>query len=299
MTQAGGMAAALPRRHHGGRRADLAQAATVVALLAAVYHRTAAELWRTWTTNDNYSHGPLIPVVALALVWSRRARLAAAAPGRDARGVLLVALACALQIAGVRADVFALQGWSLVLMLSGLSLAMLGGPVTRLLAFPILYLAFMLTFPPFVMNQLSYALKEITVRLSTLAAETLGVALQRSGMTLHLARGTLEIENPCSGLRSLLAMLAAGALFAYLQPGGWARRGALVLLAIPIAMAANALRITLLILVAHYGSVKRAVGMFHDVTGYLTFALALAGLLAARVALRPRRAAPRRTESPA
>ncbi|MBI5709091.1 MAG: exosortase/archaeosortase family protein [Candidatus Eisenbacteria bacterium] len=299
MARAAGVAAVSPRMEPGARPAGLAQAAIVLVLLAAVYHRTAAELWRTWTTNDNYSHGPLIPVVALALVWSRRARLAAAPPGRDARGLLLVALACVLQIAGVRGDVFALQGWSLVVMLCGLSLALLGSPVTRLLAFPILYLAFMLTFPPFVMNQLSYALKEVTVRLSTRAAELLGVAIQRSGMTLYLARGVLEIENPCSGLRSLLAMLAAGTLFAYLQPGGWVRRGTLVLLAVPIAMAANALRITLLILVAHYASVKRAVGTFHDVTGYLTFALALAALLAARAALRPRGAAPRRTESPA
>ena len=75
-----------------------------------------------------------------------------------------------------------------------------------------------------------------------------------------LAGGELRIENPCSGLRSLLALLATGALFASLQPAGWWRRVLLVLLAVPIAMAGNALRITLLVLVAHYVGVKQARG---------------------------------------
>ncbi len=273
----------------GARRGwALAGAALAAGLLGVVYARTAAELWSTWTTNDNYSHGPLVPLVSLALAWRQRRRLAALPRAGDPRGLLLVAAACALEVIGVRADVFALQGWSLPAMLLGLALAFLGPAWTRVLAFPIGYLAFMLTFPPALMNQLGYALKEVTVRLSTHAAEALGVTLQRSGMTIWLASGRLEIENPCSGLRSLLAMLATGALVAYLMPPGAVRRALLVALAIPMAMAGNWLRITLLLLVGHYVGVRQAVGTFHDVSGYLTYGLALAGLLAARALLLPR-----------
>jgi exosortase len=260
----------------------------VLGLLIVIYHRTVAALWSVWTTNDNDSHGPLIPLVSLAIVWSRRRRIAATPRAPSAAGLAVVALACALQVVGVRADVFALQGYSMVLMLIGLSLALGGVAVTRLLAFPILYLGFMLTFPPFVMNQLSYALKEIAVRLSTHAAELLGVTLRRTGMTLLLGNGMLQIENPCSGLRSLLAMLATGAVFAMLQPGAVWRRALLGLLAIPVAIFANAVRLTLLIVVAHYAGVPRAMGAVHDVSGYLTFALALAGLWLGRVWLMPR-----------
>jgi len=274
------------------RAAVYAGAALVTLLLGLIYHRTLAGLWTTWTTNDNYSHGPLVPLVSLALVASRRERLRGLPRTGDWRGLALVVLACALQVLGVRADVLTLQGWSLVLLLYGLALALLGGPLTRALAFPIGYLVFMLTFPPFVMNRLSFALKEVAVQVAAHASEALGVTLQRSGMTLWLAGGALEIENPCSGLRSLLAMLATGVLFASLLPGGWWRRALLVLLAVPMAIAGNALRITLLVLMAHYVGIKPALGMFHDVSGYLTYGLSLAGLLVAWALLQSRGPAP-------
>ena len=262
--------------------------AILMALIAALYRHVLPELWTTWTTNDNYSHGPLVPLVALALGWRRRRMLASRPLAPDGRGVWLVALGCAALVMGIRADVFALKGWSLVLLLYGLSLTLLGTWHTRVLAFPIGYLVFMLTFPPILMNQISYALKEITVRLSTRIAEVAGVTLQRSGMTIYLQGGELRMENPCSGLRSLLALLATGAVFAYLQPGGWTRRLLLVLAAVPIAMAGNSVRITLLIVIGHYVGVKEATGAFHDWSGYLIYAVALAGLFSVRQLLMTR-----------
>jgi exosortase len=278
------------------RAGRYAGAAAIALLLGLIYHRTAAGLWTIWTTNDNYSHGPLVPLVSLALVAARRERLRALPRAGDWRGLALVSLACALQVLGARADVFTVQGWSFVVMLFGLSLALLGGPLTRRLAVPIGYLVFMLTFPPFVMNRLSFALKDVAVRIAAHASEALGVTLQRSGMTLWLAGGALEIENPCSGLRSLLAMLATGALLASLLPSGWRRRALLVLMSVPMAIAGNALRITLLVLMAHYVGVKQALGTFHDLSGYLTYGLSLAGLMAVWALLQPRR--PQETRQP-
>jgi exosortase len=266
----------------------------VTALLVAVYHRTAATLWHAWTHNDDYSHGPLVPVVSIVIAWAGRRRLAALPRDQDARGLGLVALACGLQVLGIRSDVFALQGWSMVVMAFGFALTFLGAARARALAFPIGYLAFMLTFPPFVMNTLSYGLKEITMRLSAGAAEALGAQLRRSGMAFYLTGGELRIENPCSGLRSLLALLATAAAFAWFQPGAWWRRLALFLSGVPIAVAGNALRITLLILVAHYGSVRQATGRFHDWSGYFVYAAALGALFGMRALLAPRGArAPR------
>lgn len=269
----------------------LAAAAPVAILLGLAYFRTLAGLWETWTTNDNYSHGPVVPLVSAALIWGRRRRLAALPVRGHWAGLALVALAAAVHVAGIRSDIFSLQGWSLVLMLFGLSLALLGPAWTRALVFPLAFLGFMLTFPPVIVNQLSFALKEVTVRISTRVAEALGASLLRDGMTLYLDSGELRIENPCSGLRSLLALLATGALFGALQRGAWWRRGLLFALAVPMAMAANALRITLLILVGQYAGVAHAGGWVHDVSGYLLYAVALAGLLTARALLDPERRA--------
>lgn len=268
-----------------------AGAALLAGLLALIYHRTLSVLWTTWMTNDNYSHGPIIPLISLALIARDRAALSALPVRPDARGLALIGFGCLLQVAGVRADLFALQGWSLLAVLYGLALTFGGAAVTRRLCFPIGYLVFMLTFPPLVVNRLSFALKEVAVGLSTAAAGALGVLYQRSGMTLHLAGGDLLIEHPCSGLRSLLALIALGTLLAGLTPWGKWRRFALFASAIPIAIVVNALRLTLLIVVAHYAGLKEAGGWVHDVSGYAIYAVALAVLLGVRSWLAPRRAA--------
>jgi exosortase len=273
--------------------ARAAGAASLVLLLAVIYFRTVHALWSVWMTNDNYSHGPLVPLVSLVLAWRRRDRLAAARLVPDARGTLLVALACALQVAGMRADVLALQGYSLVLVLLGLVLTFLGTAGLRVLAFPIGYLVFMLTFPPIIVNRLGFALKEVAVGLSTRAAEALGVTLQRDGMSLFVASGELRVEHPCSGLRSLIALLGIGTLMAAHLEAGTVRRVVLVLLAIPVAIAVNTLRMTLLIVVAHYAGVGRATGRLHDVSGLLLYALALAIMFGLFTALSRRRAGAR------
>jgi exosortase len=149
----------------------------------------------------------------------------------------------------------------------------------------------MLTFPPLVVNHLSFALKEVAVGLSTRAAEALGAVVMRNGMTLYLSSGELRIEHPCSGLRSLIALLATGALLAAHQPGSAWRRALLFLSAIPIAVLANALRLATLIVVAHYAGVPAAGGWVHEVSGYLVYVLALGGLMLVRHALAPRAAA--------
>lgn len=263
-------------------------AAPLLLLLVWVYANVVRGLWTVWTTNDNYSHGPIVPLVSLVLVFARRRRLAALPIRGSWLGVPLVALGCALQVVGLRSDVFTLQGWSLLVVLFGLSLALLGRAWTRALAFPLGFLVFMLTFPPVVVNQLSFALKEVTVRFAQRVAEALGASMLRDGMTLYLAGGELHVENPCSGLRSLIALLATGALFAHLQRGGRLRRVVLFLAAVPVAMLANGIRITALILVGHYVGVREAGGLVHDVSGYLLYAIALGALFLVRRWLTPR-----------
>ena len=149
----------------------VALSALVAALFALAHHGTFRELWRVWETNDNYSHGPLVPIASAILIWMRRDKLRALPLQPHAAGIAVVALGCALQVLGLRADVFALQGWSIVVLVFGLSLTFFGTAWTRVLLFPLAFLGFMLTFPPGFVNQLSFALKEVTVRLSTTLAE--------------------------------------------------------------------------------------------------------------------------------
>ncbi len=260
--------------------------ALVLVLLAALaYHRTAATLWTTWMTNDTYSHGPLIPLVSLWLAWRDRDvwRTRPAVP--DARGLALVAAACAMQVLGVRADVFAMQGWSLPVLVAGILWTFQGAARLRALWFPVAFLVFMLTFPPFVVLQLSYALKTVAVEISTRVAAALGAEFQQKGMSLFFATGELRVEHPCSGLRSLIALVAMGTLLAWLTPGAWWRRLLLVIASLPVAILANAARLVIVFVAAQHVGVPAAAGRVHDLSGYLVYVIALGALLLLRIPL--------------
>jgi exosortase len=264
------------------------QALVVVGLVATTYARMLTSLWNTWATNDNYSHGPLVPLASLALVWLRWDKLRVLPVRPDGRGLWLVAFGCLMEVAGVRADVFAAQEWSLLVVLFGLVLTFLGVPMLRMLAFPVAYLGFMLTFPPVVMNTLNFALKELAVNASAAGARLVGATFEREGMQIFFPTGELRVEAPCSGLRSLVALLATGTLFAYFQPGGFWRRATVMLAAIPIALAGNIARLLLLLVAADRMGVTWATGRFHDVTGYVMYAVALLLLIGLRGLLYPR-----------
>ncbi len=269
-------------------RALWAQGLALLAMVALVHHRTFVSLWQTWNTNENYSHGPLVPLVSLALVWDRRERLRRAPLRPDARGLALTAAACLMHVVGVRADVFALQCWSLLPLLLGLAITFLGTAPARMLVFPVLYLGFMMVFPPVVMNQLSFQLKEIALHAATAVAPLLGAAIEVEGTSIFVGGGELRVEDPCSGLRSLLALAATGTLFAYLQPGGGWRRAAVLAATIPIAVGSNVVRLLALILAAHAKGVEWAAGAFHDVMGYVLYGVALLVLVGIRGLLSPR-----------
>jgi exosortase len=128
------------------------------------------------------------------------------------------------------------------------------------------------------MNQVSFSLKSLASQASGMVLDGIGVPVVRQGAILYLTPGPLAVENPCSGLRSLLALLALGTLMASLGKVPLWKRAALFAAAWPVAFAANVLRIVALGLVATFHSLELAVGTAHDISGYALFVLALAML---------------------
>jgi len=275
---------AVPRGTLAARQ--LARFAVAAVLVAIVYYPIFPTLWRTWMSSPNYSHGFLIPPIVLFLLWRERKRFAEAVGSGTAWGIVLIALALAGNVVSIRAGVFMTQGYSFVLMLFGLSLFFFGGRATKVVWFPLAFLVFMLPWPPFLMNVLSFNLKVFAARTGSAVAAKLGVPLVRSGMTIHVPAGSLRIADPCSGLRSLIALLALGTLFAYLTEGAVWKRLAIVAASVPLAIAGNLLRITALCLVAHVWGIDAALGFFHDFSGFLLFMFAFAGLVVLRRLLR-------------
>jgi exosortase len=255
-------------------------------LIGVAYGGTLSTLWRMWSHNANYSHGFLILPVSIFLIWRERGLLAALPTRSSWAGLSLVATAMVLQLAGVRGDVSMFQAYSFIVLLAGLIWTWWGRPVLRKLAFPLLFLIFMAPTFPVLINLVSFRLKTVAAVESVRLAQAFGVAVTRQGMDLYFPTGMMTIEGACSGLNSLIALLALGSLFAYFSSAALWRRWLLFLFAVPVALGANIVRITSLCVYAALSTTERATGLFHDIGGFVLFGVALLCLAALKRLLR-------------
>lgn len=249
------------------------------------YFETFRTLPRVWTKSD-YSHGFLIPPITLWLLWRQRAAFSLTEAAPSWWGALLLVPAALLQFIGLRGEVTTLQGASLILALAGLVWQLFGLRILKRVAFPLAFLVFMIPTLPWFLYALSFKLKMIAAGGAVAISRGLGVLVQRDGVDLLFPQGVLRVEGACSGLRSLVAMLALGALMGYLSNGAIWKRVALVLLTLPIAVFANILRVSALCIYAGLVSVSGAAGTFHEIGGYALFAVAFLLLSLGRRVLR-------------
>jgi exosortase len=255
----------------------LATALVFGALYADVFPR----LVRQWSAEEDYTHGFLIIPLALYFVWERREALKAFEPRPASLGAVLLTFGLLMLIVGrVGAELF-LQRFSLIVVLAGLLWLILGTRLLLELAFPIVFLVFMVPLPAIVMNAIAFPLQLFAAQTASFCMETAGIPVLREGNTIVLANTTLEVAEACSGIRSLQALLALGAVYGHFtQKVAW-KRWALVLLSIPIAIAANAFRVAGTGFLAHYIGPEAAQGFYHSFAGWIVFGVAFVLLLAA------------------
>ncbi len=275
-----------PRSWIRDRAGVLGAVLSALALIALAYGRTAATLWRMWSHNDTYSHGFLIGPISLVLGWNLRRQLRQVPAMPTWAGLPVVALAVLLQIAGIRGDVTMFQAYSLILLVAGLTWTWFGPGVLRRLAFPIAFLLFGAPTFPVIVNQLSFRLKSVAALGSVSLAQLIGISVSLQGMDLYLPTGVMTIEGACSGLNSLIALTALGALFAHLGTGAAWRRWLLFACSVPVALAGNIVRLTSLCVYAGLTDTTRATGLFHNIGGFVLFGFALLAMVLLKRLLR-------------
>ncbi|NOY45645.1 MAG: exosortase [Deltaproteobacteria bacterium] len=250
--------------------------AVVLGATAVLYAAVIPSMVQDWYLDENYSHGFLVPLVSLYLLWDRRREVAEAA--RRARGswagLVLCLVSLALFVLGRAGAELFLQRSSLVFLLMGAVLWLWGWRVFAKVLFPLAFLLFMVPLPYLVYDSVAFPLKLLAARVATDSLFWLGVPVFREGNIIHLASQTLEVADACSGIRSLVSLLALGVVYAYFMSRGWWRRLLLVVATVPIAIAANALRITGTGLLTHYVSPEAAEGFFHTFSGWVVFVAA-------------------------
>lgn len=239
------------------------------------------ELVRDWSSGGDFSHGFLVPGLALAMVWSRRDRIASAVVRPYLPGAALLGAAVCLYVLGVAGSEFYLQRTSMVAFVGGWILLLWGPERARPLVFPVAFLLFMIPPPSLVWNTVSFPLQLVATRLSADLLSVTGVGVTRAGNVILLDNCSLEVAQACSGLRSLVTLLAVGALLAEgtliggLAPRGLALRWMIFLSAVPVAVAANVLRVTGTAWMAAHRGPSAAQGVLHDAAGLLVFGVSM------------------------
>ena len=257
----------------------------VAALLLTViaYHPTFAWLIMSWLGNSYYSHGFLVPLISLVLVWRlQRRRIsessALAVFGRSfAVSLVLAGLGLGIHILALARQLYLVSATSLIPVLSGIVLALGGVGTLRHLAFPLGFLFLMIPLP-YLEKSTPYLARWVASAAATITRAA-GLVVTVSGARVELPGTALVIGAPCSGVNSLAALMTLAVLYAFLVRGPLVARLALVALALPIALLANLVRVCLLVFLAHYLGEAAATRYFHDWSSPFLFILALGMLI--------------------
>jgi exosortase A len=253
----------------------------IALLLGGLYAAVVPRLVEQWAHDDDYTHGFLILPLALYFVWEKREELKRLSPEPSPLGAVLLALGLLMLVVGSLGAELFLQRFSLLVVLTGLVWLTLGTRFLRELAFPLAFLVFMVPLPAIVMNAVAFPLQLFAAQTATFCMETAGIPVLREGNTIVLANTTLEVAEACSGIRSLQALLALGAVYGHFtQKKAW-KKWALVALSVPIAIAANAFRVAGTGFLAHYIGPEAAQGFYHSFAGWIVFGVAFVLLLGA------------------
>jgi exosortase len=285
-TQAEPLASALLSDIKSGQRrnasaplwSDWAPYAAVAFLLAVIYHRVAVKLIYDWYTIPDYSHGFLVPFFAIFLLWDKREVLAKTPIQQTWRGIPLVLMGITILILGVYGvDLFTAR-ISFVFLAAGIIWTLLGWPMLRELRFPLLVLILAIPFPTIIFNQITFPLQLFASRVASQILPMLGVPVLLEGNVIQLPVMKLEVAEACSGIRSLMSLFTLAVFYGYFLERTPRGRVLLALASIPIAVTANVFRIVGTGLCVQYWDPQKALGFFHEFSGWVMFVISLACL---------------------
>src|ERR1022692_2490285 len=257
------------------------------ALLLLSYAPVLWRLVRQWDSDPDMGHGFFVPLVVGFIVWQKRAEPLALQPGQNRAGLLAwepapngwglgVVLYAGLQlwIATLGAELF-LARTAFVISIVGIVLLLGGTAWVRALAFPLFLLFFMIPIPTVVYNSITFPLQLLASRVSTQALDLMQIPVLREGNVLEFAEQKLSVVEACSGIRSLLSLTFLSLVYGYFFESKVWMRVVLFVSTIPIAIVANASRVTLTGVLTEYKP-ELAEGFFHTASGWVIFMVALA-----------------------
>ena len=278
------------------------RAFAIISAILFTYAAVLVKLSSNWWSDENYSHGLLVPFIIGYILWVQREKLAAA-PKRAATvlGGIIVAVALfALWIGVAGAELFS-QRMSLVLLIAGTVIYFWGWHLLRLIWVPLALLALASPIPAIIFNKIAFPLQLFASRCAVWSMSLFGIPVLRQGNVIELKplnsfdTRKLEVVEACSGIRSLMTLVTLAVVFAYfthprsddptgnggkggklgwLRTYGFWRSTILVLSAVPIAILTNAARVSGTGILSHYYGTQVADGFFHSFSGWAIYIVA-------------------------
>lgn len=222
-------------------------------------------------------HGPIVVATGLWLVLRRAGDIRAAmSPGNPVLTAAGLLVAIPAYVFGRAFDFISIEVTALLLALLCVAHAYLGMKVVRMMWFPIFYLAFVIPVPGWLLDTVTQPLKIFVSTVVTDSLALIGYPIARVGVTLYVAGYQLLVEDACAGLNSLVSLSAIGLFYIYVLRGSNLRYSMLMLLlVVPIAIAANCVRVAALVLITYHFGDAMAQGYLHNFAGMVTFTSAL------------------------
>lgn len=263
-------------RHHSSAAAQpwrqaLAALMLLVAWTLFLYRDTAIAMVTTWARSETFTHGFLVPPIALWLIWRRRRDMAAQTLQPALWALLPAAGATLVWLLGELVAVNVVTQLALVALLVLAVPAVLGMPVARQIIFPLGFLFFAVPMGEFVMPQLMAWTADFTV----FALRLSGVPVYREGLQFVIPSGNWSVVEACSGVRYLIASITVGTLFAYLNYQSSKRRMLFILVSILVPIVANWLRAYMIVMLGHFSGNKLATGVDHLIYGWVFFGIVI------------------------
>lgn len=241
----------------------------------SAYFPTLSSLVRTWAASDDNSHGFAILPLALYILWQKREMLRKGPVRGSWVGLFIATGALFVYVVAKKGEIQTIASVSMLFFLWGCVIFLFGFAIFNACLFPLLILFFMIPVPAQFIAALTMPLQLIVSKASVGLASLVGIPIYREGNVIQLPQGTFEVVQACSGLRSIMTLLTLGAVMAYFTLRSNMLRGILFLLAIPIAIAVNILRVFVLVAVFYFLSIDLSQGTLHTIMGLAIFCIAL------------------------
>lgn len=252
----------------------------LTAVLGFLFMDVARWMLSRWMlTGSYYSHGFLIPLLSGFLIWRRRHQLQKITLEFAPLGLVGVIVGIIGHFVSTILEIYFTSGLCFLLILISMLYYLYGSKGLKTLAFPLLFLFFMIPIPMIAIANLSIQLKLLTTGWALWLISWFGISTVQDGSTVYFAKGPMIIGDICSGLKSLISLLAFGTFYTEFTSFGFIRKLTIVILSAPIAIISNLVRIIVLCVVAHFFGPEATIGWVHDSSGILIFIVAFALLL--------------------